>query len=476
MTLRSHFLIQLSGAGLSALAFIMLTPFLVSSLGLERYGVLLLVLGFLIYSNIAELGISGAVTREIADSEEEKWGRIFGNAVILSVAFACFGGLLFASLALPAVAGTFVKDPRIIAELAQSATALFTLGALSIFGGIPRGVLFGLSRFVPLNIVGIFGTVGSLLSPAAYAAFFGKDLPGLIASVASAHFATFALAFALCLSAGARPKFQYDRPVVCKLVAYGGWSTASGVLHRLTNSLDRLLISALIGPASVPYFAIPEGALNRAHLISGALLSAAFPRMARSPNDEALIGTCYRAVLLMTPLFVIGIAVLKPLLSLWLGSEFAAASHVAAVLLAVAIWVDIIGRVPYALLQARSAMREEARIAAIILIPNLLLLLTSLYFLGVAGAAAVAIVRSLSFFILRDNVTKSVGRFRLNILGNATCIAVVALSALQNNFIEVSDTAIFGSGVSLLLACYINFRYAVTVVQEFFPRLKNLGA
>lgn len=469
MTLRSHFLIQLSGAGLSALAFIVLTPFLVSSLGLERYGVLLLVLGFLIYTNLAELGIGGATTREIAACESSMRGSIFGTAMMLSVAFACGGGFLFALLGLPAVAGLFVQDLRTIAELAQSAGALFSLGALSILGGVPRGVLFGLSHFVSLNIVGIFSSVGSLVAPAVYAAFFGVDLPGLIASVALVHFATFILTLALCLLVGARPKLEYDRSVARTLVAYGGWSTASGVFHRLTNSLDRLAISALIGPTAVPYFAIPEGALNRAHLISSALLSAAFPRLARLPYDKDLIDTCYRAVLLMTPLFVIGISMLHPLLSLWLGSEFASKAHVPAVLLAFAIWADIIGRVPYGLLGARSEMRKETKIAASILVPNLLLLISAIHFFGVTGAAAIAIIRSFAFLFMRIQATQCSNAIKNSVFLNLTSLFVTVAMVLQITIFDYKAVAFVGISSALFMCIFLNYRFFMAKFRLFLP-------
>jgi len=428
---------------------------------------LLLVLGFLIYTNLAELGIGGAVTREIATVENGMRGRIFGNAMMLSIAFASIGGLLFAQLALPAIANLFLKDPRTIAELAQSGGALFALGALSILGGVPRGVLFGLSHFVPLNLVSVFSAVGSLVAPALYVAFVGEDLSGLIAAVASAHFATFILTLALCLWTGVRPKFQYDRSITCALVSYGGWSTTSGVLHRLTNSMDRLVISALAGPAAVPYFAIPEGALNRAHLISGALLSAAFPRLARSPYDAALIETCYRAVLLMTPLFVIGIAVLYPVLSLWLGSEFAKMAHVPAIFLAFAIWTDIIGRVPYALLGARSEMRKEANIAASILVPNLALLISAIYLFGVTGAATVAIIRSFAFLLQRVRKTGVDSQIKKLIIANSLAVLITitaAFSFYEKHYNLFGGILLFSS---FSISISLNFRFFLSALRPW---------
>jgi O-antigen/teichoic acid export membrane protein len=452
---------------LSTFAFIILTPFLLSSLGLERYGVLLLVLGFLIYTNLAELGIGGAVTREIAACDNDRRGRIFGNAMILSAAFACVGGLFFSLLALPTVAGFFVKDLRTIADLEETKGALFALGALSILGGVPRGVLLGLSHFVQLNFVGVFSAVGSLVAPALYAGIFGIDLLGLIASVALAHFLTLMLSLALCMFVGERPEFQYDRSIARTLVSYGGWSTASAVLHRLTNSLDRFAISALVGPAAVPLFAIPDGALNRAQLISNALLSAAFPRLARAPYDKALIETCYRSVLSLTPLFVIGIAVLQPLLSFWLDADFAELAHRPAVLLAVAVWADMVGKVPWTLLGARSQMSVEAKISSIIVIPNIILIIGLIKFFGVTGAAIAAVIRAFYFMISRLIITKSDKKLKLtSLLNSMFLLTMCALSSFEQNV--PSSFVIPAKLVIISLIIYFNFKSGAIASWSIF--------
>lgn len=473
MRLRSHFFIQLVGAALSTFAFILLTPLLLSSLGLERYGLLLLVLSFLIYTNLAELGLGGAVSREIAACNEDDQSLIFGNAVLLSSVLACLGGLLFSLLALPIVANVFLEDPKIIAELSDSVCALFALGALSIVGSVPRSVLFGLSSFVPLNLVSIVSSTGSLIAPSLYASYIGSDLPGLLAAIAASHLAAALISFLLCHYQGCKPAFTFNPSIARTLLSYGGWSTASGIVHRMTNSLDRPLISSLVGPAAVTFFAIPEAALNRAHLLSGALLSAAFPRLAQSPYDTLLINTCYRGVLLMTPLFVVGILSMQTFLALWLGSEFAGNAHSIAVLLAIAIWLEVIGRVPYALLQARSGMREETKIATIILFPNLILLLLSINFFGIIGAATVAIFRSAAFFVLRARVVKIDGGLRLYIFGNGVSLLIASLATLQQKFIGSYGILIFGGAVGLVLTFVLNCRYGSLLAYSVFPFLKK---
>lgn len=466
--LKSQFLIQLSGAALSAVAFFALTPVLVSALGLQRYGVLLLILSFLIYAGLAEFGLGGATSRQIAACQPEERSRVFGNSLLLSCGLAIIGGVVFALLSLSSVVSVFVDDPAIVGELGRSGVALFSLGAVSIVASIPRGVLFGLSAFISLNLVNLLGAVGGLIAPAFYASVIGTDLSGLIASIALVHSLTLIVGFAACIRLRTTPQFQYDRSTVSTLLSYGAWSTSSAILHRLTNSLDRIAISAFAGPSAVAIFAIPQGALNRSQIFSSALLSAAFPRLAQTSNDERLIDTCYRSLFLMSPLFVIGFALIQPLLEIWLGEEFARLAHLTAVLLAVATWFEILSHVPYTQLQARSALREETKIAGLISIPNLLLLLAAIPLVGVAGAAAVAAARSTAYLVFRMRATETVHRMA-GILWQSVAVLFAALASLLHG---EGGSVFLAAGIwlpALALSIGLNVRNGVQLTRAFVP-------
>lgn len=469
MRLRSHFLLQLSGAALNTLAFIVLTPFLLSSLGLDRYGVLLLVLGFLIYAGLAEFGLGSATSREIAAANCDDRACIFGNAVLLSIAFSAIGGGLFSLLSLPGISSLFVDDFEVVKELNSSGGALFALGAVSILASVPKGVLFGLSGFVWLNIVNVLGVAGVLLAPAIYAALTATDLPGLISVTALAYGFTFLAAFVACLALGAVPKFCYDGTIARTLLSYGGWSTASAILHRLTASLDRILLSAFSGLSAVPIFAIPQGALSRSQMLSSALMSAAFPRLVKAPNDEGLIETCYRGLLLLSPLFVVGVMIMHPLLKLWLGEEFAGRAHLVAVLLSIATWLEILAQVPYALLQARSELRQETRIAGQILIPNIILLVLAVKFFGIAGAATIAILRAGAFLVLRARAAYVKASLNWAAAWHSLAITMASAASLYPIWGGSFVTSIGVWLLSLGISIWLNFESGLQLMKSLLP-------
>ncbi|WP_394729436.1 oligosaccharide flippase family protein [Altererythrobacter sp. GH1-8] len=461
----------MSGALLSTLAFIGLTPILLSSLGIERYGVLLLVLGFLIYAGLAEFGLGSATSREIAAANQEDRPRIFGNALFLSIPFAGIGGGLFALLAIPAISSLLVDDAAVVDELARSGGALFALGAVSILASVPKGVIFGLSGFVSLNLVNLVGSVGAILAPALYAVLIGTDLPGLIAVTALAYVVTLVVAFLACLALRAIPDIRFESSVIKTLVSYGGWSTSSAMLHRLTNSLDRILLSGLSGPSAVTIFAIPQGALSRSQIVASALLSAAFPRLARSPNDAGLIETCYRGLFLLSPIFVVGVVFLHPVLEIWLGKEFADQAHLVAVFLTIATWLDLMGRVPYALLQARSELQQETRIAGLILVPNLLLLALSVKFFGVAGAAAIAIARAGAFVLLRSQATRIKPSLNWTVAWHSLAVVLASIASLYEMVGVGFVYAILMFTASFVLSFVLNISSALQFTRLVLPAI-----
>ncbi len=61
----------------------------------------------------------------------------------------------------------------------------------------------------------------------------------------------------------------------------------------------------------------------------------------------------------------------------------------------------MLGYVPYLWLQTQPALRLETKVAGLILAPNLILLVPAVKFYGVTGAAAVAVIRSAGFLVLR---------------------------------------------------------------------------
>ena len=390
MRIRTQFAIQLGGGILNTLVLLAFTPILVRTLGLERYGVLLLVLGFALYAGLAEFGVGMATARFIAKAEDElERSRVLGASLMVSAPLAAVAGGLFACLSFRDLGMKVGLSNSVAIELENARAALFFLGMSLVLSSVLSGLMYGLQRFIALNLISLLSTATYTLAPAGYAVVIGHDISGLIWSVDLGQLLLITVGMVLCGRAHFYPVFRgVDATLIRELFHYGAWSTLGSALHRATNSIDRPFIGALIGAATIPFFAVPQSIVSRSSIVVGALTGSVFPRLSRLEGTSAyreLLKTCYRSACSLAPLYIIGILVFPLFLKFWLGSAFAESAAAVAILLGLAGWLDAIGSVPYAALTATHKISRESKLASLVLLPNLGLLCISLIHFGILG-------------------------------------------------------------------------------------------
>jgi O-antigen/teichoic acid export membrane protein len=470
MRIRAQFGVQLFGGVANVLILVALTPLLIKSLGLERYGLLLLILSFVVYVGLADLGLGPATTQRIAATHDSKErARIIGAAVLMSVILGAAAGLIFALLSLSAVGALIGLTPDVAHELSSAAGGLFFLGLTTIISGVPQGALLGMSRFTAYNVNSLLVTAASILSPATYAVCFGNDIAGLIFAVAIGRLITACIGFLSCLQAGLVPSFwPVNWNTARHLLGYGGWSTAMALMHRATNSIDRPFIGAIAGAGLIPYFAIPQGVLSRTNFVSAALMSAVFPRLAQTKTSDhsRILDNCYRSILMLTPCYVAAILLTPTLITVWLGAAFAAKASACAVLLALSAWIDAVSFVPYTYLQAAATPRREAVIGAALLLPNMFFLTVAITLGGIEGAAIVSVVRSIAYFVGRGRATGGMGIPLMDLV-----ISALAVS-LSVGMVLWMDGGAFWVAAAILVGastCFVCLRlppFALELIRE----------
>jgi O-antigen/teichoic acid export membrane protein len=458
MKMRTQFAVQLVGGLANIILLVALTPLLINALGLERYGVLLLILSLTIYVGLGEFGIGSAVGQRISaaiDLSERE--AVLSNGLSVSLAFGVVGGVVFAFLAVPGAGKVLGLDSATAAELTTAWPALFLLGLGTIVAGVPQSALFGLGRFVELNIISVLATASGLVAPALWAVLVQNNLSGLIFVIALSRFLPMGLALLWCRRSGLRPVLHRPDPRVAKgLIGYGGWMTLTGILHRLTNSLDRPIISGFLGAAVVPLFAVPEALLSRSTFVVGALMSAAFPRLASASDGvgRGVVEACYRSVCLLSPAYVAGVLLIPEFLAIWLGQEFAAKASTTAVLLALACWIDAVGYVPYVYMQAAAIIRREALVAAAFVIPTAIALVGATKLLGVEGAALVAVIRSAAYLWGRLRATGHFGFPAIDFWLHSAVVGLsggVAVAAVAGGVRFMMGAAVLGASLALVI-------------------------
>jgi O-antigen/teichoic acid export membrane protein len=142
------------------------------------------------------------------------------------------------------------------------------------------------------------------------------------------------------------------------LLRFAGWMTVSNVVGPLMVSLDRLLIGARSGMEAVAFYATPFEAITKLWILPGVVVRVLFPAFAASHVSDRtrtaqLFDRAVRATLLaVLPVTLAVVMLAEDGLYLWLGAEFARRSTRVLQFLAVGVFVNCLGQVAFALVQA----------------------------------------------------------------------------------------------------------------------------
>ena len=364
-------------------------------IGDARYGVLTLVWLFLGYFGLFDPGISRAAEFHIARLQGTDHNReresVFWTAIVINLAFGLAGGLILFFAARPIFMSTFKMPDSMRGEILSSLPWLAASVPVSIVTGMLGGALQARERFAYYNAINLGSAIVSQLIPLGVAYRYGPDLHLLIPAVLIARTLSaiptgIVLLKALPLGVGGR----VERVHVRGLFVYGGWITVTNLLNPILSTMDRMLIGSLLNAQAVAFYSVPFNLVSRASIIPGSLSASLFPQLTRGSREESgiLASEAVSALAaVMTPLVVVGIAVLPIFMRYWVGISFAQSSASVGIVLLIGIWINSLAYIPYNHLQAINRPDLVAKFHAIELIPFLGVLWLGLHFFGLIGAA-----------------------------------------------------------------------------------------
>lgn len=324
--------------------YLFATPFMLSRLGAEAFGVWTLLSVLFVLAGLADFGIGPATTlyvaryrgrqapKELLQVVQTAWGLYIVLVVVLFVAFSLFGRPLLGWLGVP---------PHILAILAPF-LPVFVLGVgMQFLFSVLDGVIRGFERYELSSFLRLGSGLANIITYCSIVAF-GGSLGEMIIGQAAI--------LSLVLLTGIWTVGQLLRSYVwllpwihvrrfkefLSLSLYGWLQSLAGAL---STQVDRLLVSVFLGPAVLAYYAACLQLAQLAHSILAQTLAFTFPRFASlEANAPARLGLFNRGMLVATMLGTAASLVLfiwAPLiLDVWLGddvpSEIAAALRVLA--------------------------------------------------------------------------------------------------------------------------------------------------
>jgi O-antigen/teichoic acid export membrane protein len=375
-----------------------LVPVTLHGIGLARFGLLSLALAILEYSTLFAFGLGPATTKHVAEAlarDDERVSELVLMSIASHAVLGSIGGAVVALLAPVLATHVFVVPHEMIGEATTSFRLLglmipATLILISLFGALEGASRFGLSNMlrVPISIL-------SFVIPA-YAATHGFGLAAIFSALVIARFVICGGMIAIVTRtvpgfAWARPnKWGSFRP----MVAFGAWLTVSNVVSPVLVYADRFLLGALKGVAAVGAYAAPFDALMRLLIIPNSITRALFPRVSAlyaTGERERLKSLAKSATLFVAAVMVVPVALLiafgPSLLSLWLGSRFAATAGTATRVLAIGLLFNTVATVPFNFLAAVGRPDVPARFHVAELVIHLPLAWWLVGHYGILGAA-----------------------------------------------------------------------------------------
>ena len=346
------------GSGVAPFFITIVTlPLLITTIGLERYGLLAICWMVTGYVNFMQLGMGRAVVQRLnasRDSQPEaapnQRATIVSSALLVTLCTSLIAaaltilGLQFYIVNFE-VAGTFTN------EVLTSLPWLGIAVVATFVSGTFQGILQADERFGAYATFRLLNVVGTQIGPLAAASLFGPNFQFLIIAVVIARATnSVAMMWILRQDIGAISTKNITKASLIDLFSFGSWVTLIGVVGPLLIILDRLVIGVASGAAMVGVYTVAYNLCNRLLVFPNSLGNVMLPRLSRPNKEDAdnLSSKTLDVILMvMTPAIVFFVFAYEPFVQVWMSTAIATDSAPIAALLAAGVWCHSVVQSPY---------------------------------------------------------------------------------------------------------------------------------
>ena len=238
-----------------------MTPLIIRTLGQDGYGTWTLITAMTGYMSLLALGVPMASVRylaqDVAAHDVEKMNRTIGTCVAL---YLMIGGA--ALVVGGALALGFTAFFNVPAALQMQAFIAFSLMALQVSAGfiglLPEGIMFAHHDFVVRNLVRIAGVFLRLSLTIAALTMFGSLVAIAVVQVVCLAF-DFGVSWLVVRRRYPGIRFSlrdFDRTVLRRIFSFSLYVLLLSAGARLTFETDALVIGAMRGVESIPFYVV----------------------------------------------------------------------------------------------------------------------------------------------------------------------------------------------------------------------------
>jgi len=394
-------------------------PYMVRRLTVEGFGIYTLFSGLIGYYALLDLGLGQGLVRFVSDYRARQDDEGISASINAALCIQAIAGLTASALLVlfaDPILG-WLRIPSSFWTAAQSALRASAVGFFfTMMSGTFSSVLMGLQRYDITSKVNVSTNTCLTLSIVAIL-FFGGGLLAVMCATAISAVVVFTIYLIVVrrMLPTWRPAFQVNWTLLRSLLGFSFFLFVSRTSQSFATYFMRFIVSAMLGPSAVTYYSVP---MKIVIAFGGFLSSSAatlFP-FASEMNAQGS-GEALRRVYLLASKYFVSLAVpvfalmgifSRQILSLWMGSDFAARASAPMVILCFGAVIGSTGTISglVALGVGRSRLLASFSLVSIALAASLAVPLIRAA--DVSGAAAAYLVAGLVWVAFQCYVAKSV--------------------------------------------------------------------
>lgn len=315
---------------------LLLTPFIIRSLGSAEYGLYTMIGALIGYMSVLDFGLNNTVVRYVAkfkaendkEGEENFLAHSFIMYTCISLLVGIFGSILYINL--ENLYGATLTPDQIEKAKIMMLILIFNL-AISLPGGAFGGICSGYEEFILPKLVNIFRyIIRSLLVVGVL--LYGGDAVSLVILDTIMNLSIIGINMYIVIKIlGVRIKMHtYDKKLFTNILGFSLWLFVFAIVHQLRWQVGQLIIGLYYSTSIVAIYAVAVtlgnylGAFSTA--ISGVFLPRAIQMTVKNRSSKELTDAFIkisRAILIIM-LFIVGgfIIVGKDFVFYWVGDEY----------------------------------------------------------------------------------------------------------------------------------------------------------
>jgi len=389
---------------LPLLAGFFAVPYIMATLGEERFGILTLIWAVIGYGMMLDVGLGKALIQRISVllgiNKSDQLPKLVRTSLLASFILGTIGGVvlwfLSPQLSIWLSVSEEYRTETINALQLMAISVPFLICSISCMGVYEAHQRFGFINLVNWPIV-----LANFVAPFFILPYM-PNLVGLVLAVVITRIIVLILLVANLKSV--IPTYfksnEIDLEVMKPQFAYGKWPAITGLVNTLLSSADRFMLSSMMGAAIVAFLTTPNYAIGRFSTFVNSSINVIFPAFGTEyiANPERCKRMYKKFIFLMTIALALPFALIaffaEPLFSLWINPEFAEKVGLVVVLFCVSGYLQCIQSIPAAFLNAigKPKVNSMLSIAIMPIFLGLLYILISKY--AFEGAAVAIVIKS----------------------------------------------------------------------------------